>query len=90
MEKENKLTDDEIAEISKLNAEYQNLVFEIGEISLKQTQLRKESELLDADQKELMSTFDLMKQKESDFVGRLESKYGVGRLDAPHGKYINY
>jgi hypothetical protein len=37
-----------------------------------------------------MSTFDLMKQKESDFVGRLESKYGVGRLDAPNGKYINY
>jgi FtsZ-binding cell division protein ZapB len=88
MKKENNLTEDEKTEITKLNAEYQSCVFSIGELALKKTQLQKEMDNLIDDENEILSTFESMRQKESDFINRLESKYGIGRLDANTGKYI--
>ena len=40
MKKENDLTPDEKSEIAKLNAEYQNCVFSIGELTLRKKQLK--------------------------------------------------
>ena len=89
MKKENNLTDDELSEISKLNREYQSVVFSIGELGLKKTQLQKELNRINEDESELLDIFDTMKTKESDFITRIESKYGSGSLDATSGKYIS-
>jgi hypothetical protein len=89
MKKENNLTNDEMSEISKLNGEYQSVVFSIGELGLKKTQLQKELNRINEDESELLDVFDTMKTKESDFITRLESKYGPGSLDATSGKYIS-
>jgi hypothetical protein len=90
MKKEIKLTDDETSELQKLNADYQTLVFQIGDLSLKKNQLETELGTLNVDQTKMMSTFESMKGKELNFMERLESKYGAGRLDASSGNYINY
>ena len=89
MNKEIDLTEDEKSEIAKLNAEYQSVVFSIGELSLRKSHLQKELDAVIEDERELLDTFDSMRGKESDFVSRLESKYGAGNLDASTGKYIS-
>lgn len=88
MKKENNLTDDEKSEITKLNNEYQSVVFSIGELSIKKSQLQKELDDIIEDETELLDSFEGMKRKESDFITRIQSKYGPGQLDAVHGKYI--
>jgi hypothetical protein len=87
MKKENDLTSDEKSEIAKLNAEYQNCVFSIGELALRKQQLKKELDAVTEDEHELLDTFEGMQKKELDFISRLESKYGSGNLDINTAKY---
>ena len=89
MKKENNLTDDEKSEIAKLNAEYQECVFSMGELFIKKTQLKKQLEEITIEESELLSVFDNMTKKESDFMSRLETKYGIGKLDINTAKYVS-
>tara|TARA_B100002019_G_C21059859_1_gene493565 strand:- start:344 stop:616 length:273 start_codon:yes stop_codon:yes gene_type:complete len=89
MKKENNLTDDERSEIAKLNAEYQDCVFSLGELFLKKTQLEKQLNEISEDESELLGVFENMTKKESDFMSRLESKYGIGKLDINSATYIS-
>ena len=89
MKKENNLTDDEKSEIAKLNAEYQECVFSMGELFIKKTQLKKHLEEITIEESELLSVFDNMTKKESDFMSRLETKYGIGKLDINTAKYVS-
>jgi SMC interacting uncharacterized protein involved in chromosome segregation len=86
---ENKITKDEKSEIVRLNNEYQTLVFSLGELDLKKTDLESKLKDLNEDRLELISDFDSMKQKETDFISRLEQKYGSGTLDIPREIYIS-
>ena len=72
MKKENNLTEDERIEIAKLNGEYQTIIFTIGELSLKKSQLQKQLSELDNELVIAQDDFECLKKKETDFITRLK------------------
>ena len=89
MKEKNKLTEDEKSEITKLNNQYQTIIFSMGEFSLKRDQLKKEISFVDSKLEDSVKEFEELKRKESDFLDRLSEKYGVGTLDTDNATYLS-
>lgn len=89
MKEKNNLTEDEKSEITKLNNQYQTIIFSMGEFSLKRDQLKKEISFVDSKLEDSVKEFEELKRKESDFLDRLSEKYGVGTLDTDNATYLS-
>jgi hypothetical protein len=88
MDNKIKLTEDEISEITKLNAEYQNVILSLGEIELKINQLKIELKEAKKDNKLGIKKYSNILSREKNFKDRLFEKYGDGEIDVQFGVYI--
>lgn len=84
-----KITEDEQAEIAGLNAEFQNLLLQLGDTSIKKINLKKELSEIKKFQKTCKKLYYELKNKENLFADRLKNKYGEGMLDMETGIYIS-
>ena len=84
-----KITEDEQAEIVRLNAEFQNLLLRLGETSVEEINLKKELSELKKFRKNCKKLYNDLKNKENMFTDRLKNKYGEGMLDIESGIYIS-
>ena len=84
-----KITEDEQAEIAGLNAEFQNLLLQLGDTSIKKINLKKELSEIKKFQKKCKKLYYELKNKENLFADRLKNKYGEGMLDMESGIYIS-
>jgi hypothetical protein len=83
-----KLTSDELTEVIVLNEEYQEALIKLGQLSLKKTQIKLETESIEKGERECISTYAELEKKETNFKDRIFRKYGDGKLDINAGTYI--
>ena len=89
MEKnEIKFTEDERTEMANLNGEYQSLLFEFGELYIRNMRIKQEQEDITQTENDLSETHTDLQKKESDLMSRLQKKYGPGKPDVASGVYI--
>jgi hypothetical protein len=83
-----KITEDEKNELVELNAEYQNLLLSMGELSVNEITLKAELKSVRQTKKKYKESLIQFKNKETIFSDRLTKKYGAGDLDISSGIYV--
>lgn len=83
-----KITEDEKTELIELNAEYQSLLFSMGELSVNEITLKAELKSVRQTKKKYKESLIQFKNKETIFSDRLTKKYGAGDLDISSGIYV--
>ena len=83
-----KFTNDEVDEVTHLNAEYQSLLLELGELYLKKMQIENEQSDIKTSESELQNVYSDLQKKESTLSSRITKKYGPGRPDFARGLYL--
>jgi len=83
-----KITEDEKNELVELNAEYQNLLLSMGELSVNEITLKAELKSVRQTKKKYKESLNQFKNKETIFSDRLTKKYGAGDLDISSGIYV--
>lgn len=86
--REIKLTTDEKNEVIQLNADYQELLLELGQLYIRKLQVDEERDIIDTLETEHSNAYSELQSKERDFTIRLNRKYGDGNLDPAGGIYI--
>ena len=71
-----KLTTEEQTEVVELNAEYQNVLIDLGQIQLTRLKLKEQLTSLDTSEEECKSAYMEIEKKEVNFRNRLVKKYG--------------
>lgn len=82
------ITEDEQSEIAGLNAEFQNLLLQIGNNNIKKIDLKKQLSELKKFERNCKKSYYELKKREDIFADRLKAKYGDGVLDIESGIYI--
>ena len=83
-----KLTTEEQTEVVELNAEYQNVLIDLGQIQLTRLKLKEQLTSLDTSEEECKSAYMDIEKKEVNFRNRLVKKYGEGQIDAHTGVFV--
>tara|TARA_A100001037_G_scaffold67550_1_gene60007 strand:+ start:44619 stop:44963 length:345 start_codon:yes stop_codon:yes gene_type:complete len=83
-----KFTTDEVDEVTNLNAEYQSLLLELGEVYLKKIQIEEQQSEINSAEDELRGVYSDLQKRESTLSARITKKYGPGRPDFARGMYL--
>jgi hypothetical protein len=76
-----KLTLEELDQIKELQTQNQALAMEFGNLETTKIQIEKH-------RSELVSYYDLLKQRETELGKTLSDKYGIGTVDLDKGEFI--
>ena len=82
------LTDDERLEVGQLNAEYQEILIELGQLYIRKLQVEEEGDIINSLETEHKKAYAELEKKELDFTSRLNRKYGEGRIDPVGLSYV--
>ena len=82
-----KFTKEELESLQNLKNDYKNIQNELGRVSVLHIQTEQRLEDLENNKIQLEVMYKQTQQKESDLVGELTEKYGVGNLDINTGKF---
>tara|TARA_R100000781_G_C4059086_1_gene120380 strand:+ start:276 stop:611 length:336 start_codon:yes stop_codon:yes gene_type:complete len=82
-----KFTKEELESLQNLKNDYNNIQNELGRVSVLHIQTEQRLEDLENNKIQLEVMYKQTQQKESDLVGELTEKYGVGNLDINTGKF---
>jgi len=82
-----KFTKEELESLQNLKNDYKNIQNELGRVSVLRIQAEQRVEDLDNNQLQLEVMYKETQQRETNLVGELTEKYGVGNLDINTGKF---
>jgi predicted nuclease with TOPRIM domain len=77
-----KFSEQELEEIKQIQAEYQTLIFNLGQLEI-------EKRILESKQRELDSTYQSLNNREQALLGQFTTKYGPGTLDLTTGTFTS-
>lgn len=80
-----KFTDEELNEYLSLQAKYQNVIIEMGQLSIRGYQIDDAITKLKEDETRLKDEYLTLQQKEDDLLKATTEKYGEGSLDIKTG-----
>tara|TARA_B100001996_G_scaffold64862_1_gene46824 strand:+ start:430 stop:714 length:285 start_codon:yes stop_codon:yes gene_type:complete len=82
-----KFTKEELESLQNLKNDYKNIQNELGRVSVLRIQAEQRVEDLDNNQLQLEVMYKETQQRETNLVGELTEKYGVGNLDVNTGEF---
>ena len=82
-----KFTDEELQSIAKLQSEYQQSIFALGQIDLEKTNAEQQLKLLTEQREKIFENWKNLQKQESDLLNSLSAKYGEGTLTIKDGTF---
>jgi len=82
-----KFSEEEIKSIVELQDEYQQKIFELGQIRLELIDIDRQKKSLEEKEKEIINEWEKCLKKENDLVNALSVKYGDGKLNLKDGTF---
>ena len=86
-DKETKFTDEELQELRDLQTNYQQKVFDFGNLIVEKMLMEKRQAELDEREVELQEGWEGVQEQERELVAKLTDKYGPGQLDPQTGVF---
>ncbi|HPM21461.1 MAG TPA: hypothetical protein PLY35_09470 [Thermotogota bacterium] len=83
-----KLEQSEVDLIQEIKTDMSRLTYLIGDVELNKILTQSNLEKLEAEYKKLHKEFLMVKQKEADFLAKLQTKYGRGTIDVESYEFI--
>jgi predicted nuclease with TOPRIM domain len=82
-----KFTDTEMQSIAKLQSDYQQSIYTLGQLELEKTDLEQQLQDLKNKRTEIFDNWKKLQQEESDIINSLSQKYGDGKLNLKDGTF---
>lgn len=82
-----KFTDQEMQSIAKLQNDYQQHIFTLGQIDLEKTDLEQQIKELSIRRNEVFENWKKTQQEENNLLSSLSQKYGDGSLNIKDGTF---
>lgn len=82
-----KFSEEEVKSIVELQDEYQQKIFELGQIRLELIDIDRQKKSLEEKEKEIVNEWEKCLKKENDLVNALSEKYGDGKLNLKDGTF---
>ena len=82
-----KFTDEELQSIAKLQSDYQQSIFALGQIDLEKTNAEQQLKLLTEKREKVFENWKNLQKQESDLLNSLSQKYGEGTLSLKDGTF---
>lgn len=82
-----KFTDEELQSIAKLQSDYQQSIFALGQIDLEKTNAEQQLKLLTEQREKVFENWKNLQKQESDILNSLSQKYGEGTLSLKDGTF---
>ena len=82
-----KFTDEELQSIAKLQSDYQQSIFALGQIDLEKTNAEQQLKLLTEQREKIFENWKNLQKQESDLLNSLSVKYGEGTLNIKDGTF---
>ena len=86
-DKETNFTDEELQELRDLQTNYQQKVFDFGNLKVEKMLMEKRQAELDEREVELQEGWEGVQEQERELVAKLTDKYGPGQLDPTSGVF---
>lgn len=84
---EKQFTTEEMTEISKLQTRYQNAIFQLGELEIREQAVNEELSAIKDGKKKLKDAYREVQKDESQLLKDLTDKYGEGSLNIKTGTF---
>ena len=85
--KEIKFTEEELQELRDLQTNYQQKVFDFGNLKVEKMLMEKRQIDLDVREESLQEEWEGVQEQEKELVKKLTDKYGPGQLDPTSGVF---
>jgi len=82
-----KFTESEMQSIAKLQSDYQQNIYMLGQIDLEKTDLEQQLQDLQNKRNEIFENWKKLQQEESNLLNSLSQKYGDGSLNLKDGTF---
>jgi hypothetical protein len=82
-----KFTDEEMISIAKLQNDYQQSIYMLGQIDLEKTDLEQQLKDLNTRRNEIFENWKKTQQDENNLLSTLSQKYGYGSLSLKDGTF---
>ncbi len=82
-----KFTDEEMISIAKLQNDYQQSIYMLGQIDLEKTDLEQQLKDLNTRRNEIFENWKKTQQDENNLLSTLSQKYGDGSLSLKDGTF---
>lgn len=82
-----KFSEEEVKSIVALQDDYQQKIFELGQIRLELIDIDRQKRSLEEKEKEIINEWEKCLKKENDLVNSLSEKYGDGKLNLKDGTF---
>ena len=82
-----KFTESEMQSIAKLQSDYQQNIYMLGQIDLEKTDLEQQLQELQNKRNEIFENWKKLQQEESNILNSLSQKYGDGSLNLKDGTF---
>jgi len=82
-----KFTESEMQSIAKLQTDYQQSIYTLGQIDLEKTDLEQQLQELQNKRNEIFENWKKIQQDENNLLNALSQKYGDGSLNLKDGTF---
>lgn len=82
-----KFTESEMQSIAKLQTDYQQSIYTLGQIDLEKTDLEQQLQELQNKRNEIFENWKKIQQDENNLLNSLSQKYGDGSLNLKDGTF---
>ena len=81
-----KVSDEDLKRLVEFRQDYSRVIFELGELVAKMSELDKQLSQMESDKFNYLSTYEVLIQKDRDLFKEMSDKYGVGAINMETGE----
>lgn len=82
-----KFTPEELQSIAKLQSDYQQQIYTLGQLELEQIDLSQQLDQIKDQKNKLLESWKNIQQEENNLINNLSQKYGEGSLNVKDGTF---
>jgi len=83
------LDEKDLQKIKDLQTEYEDLIFELGKVTMKEKRAKETLNQVEREKNEVESQLDELNKKHEKLSRELHKKYGTGFFDSESGEILN-
>jgi len=88
MSEKTKFTEEELTKITDLRNRTTRITSELGQVQLQKSLISEELQQLEELSTNILVQFKNLRAEETEFVGKLNEKYGKGTVDITTGEFV--
>ena len=89
MSEKTKFTEEELTKITDLRDRTTRVTSELGQVQLQKLLISEELQQLEELSTNILAQFKNLRAEETEFVGKLNEKYGKGTVDISTGEFVS-